>query len=78
MKSACAEKHIDTQNTNSPKIQTYRYIYTYIADRKKFDTRPTPLCNLCIHNSQHTINTNNASLVYLRYSNRSTKMQINC
>ena len=31
MKSACAEKHIlDTQNTNSPKIQTYRNIYIHI------------------------------------------------
>ena len=27
MKKACAEEHIDTQNTKSPKIQTYRYIY---------------------------------------------------
>ena len=27
MKSARAEKNIDTQNTNSQKIQTYRYIY---------------------------------------------------
>ena len=28
MKSACAEKHIDTQNTNLPKIHTCRNIYT--------------------------------------------------
>ena len=27
MESACAEKHIDIQNTNLPKIHTYRNIY---------------------------------------------------